>query len=223
MILAYYFFLLSKLAIATPEIEIAEYREEAIRPFALTLHNWSASAYRKFPFLYASEGCGDVLPYHILCNDRDAFVLLAEKNGKQVGMLAGYPLDSPFITVQYSPSSQFDAMRQKGYNPSEIFYVASFLIIDEERGNKTLAEAIYAQAASLAKKSGKKQMCYFATIREENHPLKPSAYIPVEPWDHLRQSFRSMGVSFELSWPTLQADGSVQECASMQELFILDL
>lgn len=199
--------------------EINTYRGEAIREFSPILNEWAIKQYRKFPYLYISQG--EMLPYDVLCGDPNAFVLFAEKNGEKVGTLSAHPLDSSSLNLKYSPISKLGELEEKGYDPGKILYVASFLVADEERENRTLIEEIYLKSVALAKQMGMTKICYFTTLREENHPLKPVPYIPVEPWEGFH--FYFSGITFDLSWPTLQEDGSVKECVSTQAIYMHDL
>ncbi len=200
---------------------IHTYRGEVVGDLLSTIRSWAVSNYISFPFLYVDQG--EELPHHIFRDDPHAFVLFAERNGHKVGMFTALPLTSPLLDVNYSPLPYMDQIREQGFNPDQILYVASFLISKEERQDKGLILRIYQQAVDLAKEMGKTQICYFTALYDDHHPLKPDPFVQPEPWDDLPSPFRSMGVAMDFTWPTLQADGSVKECVHPQALYIQDI
>ncbi len=185
------------------------------------VNQWVISHYIQFPFLYAYQG--EALPNHVFFEDQNAFVLFAEKEGKRVGLMMALPLDSYFLDVKYSPYPTLAEMEQKGFDPHKTLYVACFLVAKEERSDREIAIRLYQRTVDLAKKMGKTHICYFTTVREEDHLLKPSPYISVEPWDEVTNPFRYTGIMFDLIWPTLQSDGSVKDCTNPQALMIKEI
>jgi hypothetical protein len=198
------------------EVEIKIYRSHSVRDVLPIINYWLVY-YREFPFLYIPEG--EVPPNHILAEDPEAFVVLAKKRDKFIGLLTGIPLNSPLLDVKYTPFPVLNKVRANGFDLNEMLYIPAFLVSKEERGNQHLILQIYQTALSLAKERGKNQVCYFTTIREDNHPLKPDPYVCPEPWDDLPNPFQKMGITFNLTWPTLQSDGSVKKCENKQELY----
>lgn len=204
------------------EIQIKVFKGEADKYLAPTINEWVASHYIRFPFLYVNQG--EALSNHIIFEDPNGFVLIAEKARQKVGLLMALPLTSVLLAdVDYNPASELEQIRKKGFDPDKILYGAVFFVSDEERQNKELIRQLYEEAVIFAKKMGKTQICYFTTVREENHPLKPNPFVPPEPWEDLSSPFRNMDIEVNFTWPTLQADGSVKECANPQALFIQDI
>ncbi len=202
--------------------EVCIYQGEKTKPLFPILNEWIVSRYIEFPFLYVAQE--ETPPTHLLAENPDAFVLFAEEKDKKVGMLIASPLDASFLLdVKYSPLSKLEEIEEKGFDPKKILYVHGFLVAHEKRGDFELINRIYQTAVHLAKEMGKTHICYFTTLREENHPLKPSPYIPLEPFEDLPTPFESMDITFKLTWPTLQADGSVISCENLQALFIQKL
>lgn len=206
---------------AKPSIEIKIYRGKEEKHLVPMINAWVISHYMSFPFLYANQG--ETLANHVFFEDPNGFALFAEKGDQKVGMMLAIPLNSPVLDVQYSPFPMLSQMKEKGFDPDKILYGAVFVIAEEERQNQELIARMYQEAVSLAKKMGKTHICYFTTIREDHHPLKPTPYIPPEPWEELTPSPRSMDITIDLTWPTLQVDGSVKECINPQALYILDI
>lgn len=186
------------------------------------IDEWVISHSRKFPFLYVKQE--EIIPHNIFFEDPEAFVLFAEKAGKKIGLFAGIPMNSEYMSAtNYNLFTEMHRFTKQGFDPEKILYVAVFFIADEERKNHDVVLQLYQQAVHLAKKIGKTQMCYFTTIREEDHPLKPHPYLPPEPWEELPTPIRNMGIDLNFTWPTLQADGSVENQLNSQALYLLDI
>lgn len=202
--------------------EIRVYQGETGMSLIHTIDEWVNYHAKKFPFLYANQG--EIIPHYIFFEDPQGFVLFAEKANKQVALLAAIPMDSPHMdAANYNPFSEMSSYTDLGFNPEKIMYAAVFFIADEERGNRRLILEMYQQAAKLAIERGKKQFCYFTTVREDNHPLKPLNYVPPEPWEELPIPVHSMGIHVNFTWPTFQADGSVKDQLNTQALYFLDI
>ena len=70
---------------------------------------------------------------------------------------------------------------------------------------------IYNAHVKHAKILGKNNICFWSTIGESHHPLKPSILTPVEPWGYVIEDYKPMNIELNLPWSTLQVDGSVKE------------
>jgi len=208
--------------IESPRMEVKMYRGDNLRPLLPLVNEWIVSRYIEFPFLYVAQG--EVPPTHVLADDPNGFVLFAEEQGKKVGLLMASPLDSSFLLdVKYSPLASLGEIEEKGYDPGKILYIHGFLVAPEKRNDFGLIQGLYKKAVALAQKMGKTQICYFTTIREEDHPLKPNSYVPLEPFNDVPTPFRDMGITFNLTWPTLQSDGSVKVSENLQALYVQDI
>ncbi len=198
-------------------IEIKIYQSDSGRDLLPTVHEWAILHYRDFPFLYAYQG--EKIPHNIFLDDPNGFILSAERTEEKLGLLLALPLNSSFLDIQYSPFEKIHEIEEKGFDPDNILYIASFLIDKLERHNKVLIADMYNQAVTLAKKMGKNQICYFTPIYTDDHPLKPTPFVPPEPWDDLPFQFKPMDITLNFTWPTLQPDGTVRDSVNPQALF----
>lgn len=198
------------------------YQNEAVKSIRADLDEWNIKLWREYPYLYVFQ---DETNYNsIFEDDPEAFVLFAKRDGKMLGFLQANPLDSSFLEQDhYTPHSQLEQIRKKGFDPSKILYISCFLMMGEERSNLEAINQLFDQAIEQAKKLGKIQICYMEIVEDEKHPLRPSPFVPLEPWNDLGKEFRSMDVTLEMNWPTLQPDGNVKEEAHQMAFYVMDL
>lgn len=181
---------------------------------------WAITNFKKYPYLYVPRP-EDVGNHAIFNIDPQSLIISAAKDGNIVGLLAALPLNSPFLQqAPYNPSLILDHIRTKGFNPDTILYICFFLVAPQERLNKPLIQSMYDAASHHARLMGKTQICYIDIEEDTNHPLRPSPYIPLEPWNEVNASFKHMDITMTLSWPTAQTDGSVQESEHTVGLFV---
>ncbi len=205
-----------------PMTTITAYRNESVKALRAELDKWAVDAYREYPYLYVYQEETD---YNTLFEvDPDAIVLFAERNGQRIGMLSASPLSSPYLKEQnYTPAAYLDQIKEKGYNPENIYYISCFLLQKEERQNKEAARLLFNAAVEFAKKIGKTKICYMEIEANPDSPLKPENYLPCEPWDILDKPFKNMNVVVQSTWPTLQLDKSVCEEEHSLSLYVLDI
>ena len=151
------------------------------------------------------------------------FILFSERNGKKTGLLQANPLNSSFLENSlYTPSSELEQFRDKGYDPAKILYISCFLMAKEEHSNLEAINLLFERAVEEAQRMGKSQICYMEVVEDKNHSLRPVPFMPLEPWEKVQKKFRKTNIFMEMSWPTLQADGKVNEENHQMEFFILD-
>lgn len=203
-------------------IEIKNYRNNQINEMRPIVNEMGFTHYKKFPYFYVH----DDVPNFRSCfeNDPNALLVCAEKNSKVIAILEAIPLNSSFLKdTPFTPFPVLQDIKNKGFNIDQTFYISGFIVNAEERLNKKMILNMFNNAVDLAKSLGKTQICFMELIGDENHPLKPDPYVPVEPWHELGVEFRKMDVSIDLAWPTLQPDNSVKEQVHTLTFFIGDI
>lgn len=209
-------------AAAADDIKIETYRGNAVKNLRPLLDTWARNQYREYPYLYAYQNETDY--NKVFEVDPTAFVLFAERNGKKIALLQANALDSEFLkTERYSPYTAINLMIHRGYDPKKILYITSLLTTKEEHCNREMLSELYNQAVKIAKEMGKTHICYMDIIQNGPHPLKPTNYVPIEPWSELDVRFKTTGVRIPMSWPTLQPNGNVREEVHKMEIFITNI
>ncbi len=204
------------------DIKVECFQKEAVKTVRTVLDEWNIQLWREYPYLYVFQ---EETNYNsIFEEDPEAFVLFAEKDGVKLGLLQANPLDSSFFKQEpYTPHEQLDKFARNGFDPSKMLYVSCFLMAREERSNLEAINLLFNKTIEQAKKMGKTQICYMEIVENENHPLRPAPYIPLEPWGDLEKKFRSMNVTIEMSWPTLKAGGEVLNEVHQMAFYVMDI
>ena len=214
------FLILPTMAIASTKIET--YRNTEVKKISPLLDNFIYQVAKEYPYLYVHQK--ETNYNTIFEKDPKAFVILARKNGKVIGALQANPLNSPYFKDQeYSPEKALMQIKNNGFNLDKILYVSTFMLAKNERNNLSVIKPMFDKTLDLAKNLGYSQICYMEILETNNHPLKPNPYIPVEPWKALGKDIKSMNVETNMTWPTLQADGKVNNEDHKLAFYIIDL
>lgn len=196
------------------------YKGEEVKELRSLLDDWAIRAYREYPYFYVFD---DETDYNTMFEvDPTAFVLFAEQDGQKIAHLSANALDSPFLeSTNYTPIDALEAIQEQGFDLSQVLYISCFLMDDPQ--NKQVANQLFQKAVEMAHQMGKTDICYMAMVEQNDHPLKPAPYYPVEPWGLLDVTFEKMGIEVNISWPTLLPSGEVEETSHRLELFMLKI
>lgn len=207
---------------ASMKIEL--FQKEAVKTVRTVLDQWNIELWREYPYLYVFQNGIDSDYNSIFEEDPEAFVLFAERSGEKIGLLQANPLNSSFLEKgSYTPYEELDKFISNGFDPSKILYVSCFLMAREERSNLEAIHLLFERTIELAKRMGKTQICYMEIIEDENHPLRPVPYIPLEPWRVLGKNFRSMDIITTMRWPTLKMEEEVVEEEHQMAFYVMDI
>lgn len=185
---------------------------KALLPWLPAMHEQCAKQLRLFPYLYAPLEEQYISPTDTTyVNSPESLVAIVKNKEDVVGIAAGIPLNSPFLSAHYFSNELLSQFQSQGHDPDKIWYMGYFLMNPEYQEDAQLIHSLYELFADHARALGKTQLCYVDALFSEDHPLKPLNYQHPEPWERLIGGFISSNVNIEASWPTLQSDGSVKE------------
>lgn len=208
------------MALASTTVEF--YKNTQVKKISPAVDEFLYAVLKEYPYLYVNQK--ETNYNAIFENDPKAFVVVAKKDGEVIGVMQANPLASPYFKDQdYSPEKSIDQIKKKGFNPDKILYVSTFMLSKDERANSKLSKQMFDKAIAFAKKMGDSQICYMEILEEKNHPLRPSTYVSPEPWKELGRNIKNMDVAFNMSWPTLQADGKVKNEDHKMAFYVIDL
>lgn len=191
---------------------IKTYQREEVLALLPAMHEMCAQQLAAFPYLYAPRKDQLVNPSDtIYANEKDALVMAVHVDGKIEGVATGIPLSSFYLTAHYFSPELIDKFKDKGFDPSTIWYVGYLLLATKLRKDEKLVHSLYEKMSAFAKQQGKTQICYVDVVREKNHPLRPKDYLHPEPWEDIIKGFKSTGITVQASWPHRQVDYTVKE------------
>lgn len=204
-------------------IQVQTFSREEVLPLLPLLHEWCTKHFFGFPYYYAPPKEQLIHPFDtVYVNEKEALVVIAKQSNEVIGIASGVSLDSFYLDFNvgnvFSPEL-IEQFREKGFQPNEVLYVGYFLMAESHKENARAVLEIFDQFIAAAKKWGKKQICYIQVLCEESR-TKDSP----EPYGTIIPGFRHSGVVMpNLSWPTLQSDGSMQIENHDMAFYIMDV
>lgn len=192
-------------------MQVETFSREEVFPLLPLLHEWLAKHLLGFPYYYAPPKEQLIHPFDtVYVNEKEALVVVAKQGSEVIGIATGISLGSFYLNNSvvgnvFSPEL-IEQFKEKGFQPNEVLYVGYFLMAENHKENERAVLEIFDQLLAAAKKWGKKHICYIQVLCDESR-MKESP----EPYGTMIPGFRHSGVIMRnLSWPTLQADGSMQ-------------
>lgn len=189
-------------------MQIQTYSREEVLPQLPLLHQWCVKHLGGFPYYYAPPKEQLIHPFDtVYINEEKALVVIAKENNEVIGIASGVSLGSFYLDYKvgyvFSPLLM-EQFKEKGFQLNEILYIGYFLMSEKHKKNAKAVIEIFDKFIDAAKKWNKKQICYIQVLCDESR-IEESP----EPYGTVIQCFRHSGVVMcNLSWPTLQQDGT---------------
>jgi hypothetical protein len=208
--------------------ELNTYATEQIEPLLPLLQEWGEREFIQYPYLWVPEKGKIFASYALLARENNARMIIVKNRDQIIAVAAGVPFDAAELQSIFDDDAQSDTcllakVKEQGFDPSRMFYMSTFCTAPEFHNDSRLVDLIYQSYVDFIRSIGRDQICYFEDKGRPDHPLKPEVPIPIEPWGCVIQGFQNMQVKKTFSWPTLQADGSVQEEAHQLEFFVKNI
>lgn len=194
-------------------IEVTRYKQEAIIPHLTMLNQWHVREFGHAPYFYAPP------KEHVVCvsdillvNSNRAELAVARKDGKVVGLVGTMAFDAPELQGQhFSQHDLMNKMRNAGFEPGRMLYVAYFLTAPECHNDPAVVDALYASIVQHAYAEGKSELCYMEDIGP--------ATTKVEPWGAVIHDLTSTKIQVSIPWPTQQGN-TVKEVLHTLEFYV---
>lgn len=204
-------------------MQVETFSREEVLPLLPLLHKWLTTYLVGFPYYYAPPKEQLIHPFDtVYVNEKEALVVIAKQSNEVIGIASGISLDSFYLDYNVGnvfSSELIEQFKEKGFQPNEVLYVGYFLMTESHKENARVVLEIFDQIIAAAKKWGKKQICYIQVLCDKSL-MKESP----EPYGTIIPGFRHSGVvMLNLSWPTLQSDGSMQMQSHDMAFYIMDI
>jgi len=145
-----------------------------IKPFIPDIARLRITVFRNFPYLYDGNQAyeQEYLETYVKSTRSIAVLVL---DGQQItGVSTGVPLSDESEEFQRPFVNQ-------GISPSEIFYCGESLLLPEYRG-KGIYKTFFIEREEHARSLQQfNRICFCAVVRDDDHPLKPDNYQPLDP------------------------------------------
>ncbi len=150
------------------------------------------AVFAAYPYLYAGDPAYEAAYLAEYAAASDA-VLVAAFDGAQI---VGAATAAPMIHQKAEFRAPFAA---RGLNVARLFYFGESVLLPEYRG-LGVGHAFFDHREEQARRCGANAACFAAVIRPEDHPARPSAYVPHDAFWAKRGYCVVPGLVTELAW-----------------------
>ena len=170
------------------------------------------AVFRDWPYLYDGDLAYEERYLQSYRDSPGAVVVGAFDGDRLVGASTGTPLadHADDFAAPFAPT---------GLALSDIFYCAESVLLPAYRG-RGIGHGFFDLREAHARALGFSKCCFCAVIRPGDHPAKPPAYRPLDPFWRARGYRPLEGVTAAFSWKDLGDDG---ETAKPLQFWLRDL
>lgn len=169
-----------------------------------TVSDLRITMFKEYPYLY--QGDKEYEKHYVKAYVQErGMVIKAAVKEELAGVITGIPLVEDAETF---PEAK-QAFVQQGFIPEQFYYIGEVMVMPQFR-KKGIAAALFNALEKQAQKWNYEKFCFVTIEHDKNHSLKPANYEdPAAVWRKLGYSKTS--VTIPAKYPTICADGSVQE------------
>ncbi|WP_299745685.1 GNAT family N-acetyltransferase [uncultured Tateyamaria sp.] len=150
------------------------------------------AVFRDWPYLYEGDAAYERRYLEVYEQSDRAVVVAAYDGDWMVGAATAAPL------VEHADAFS-DAFDGANFNINSCFYCGESVLLPRFRG-RGLGHRFFDMREAHARDLGYKSMCFASVLRPPDHPLRPSAYRPLDPFWEGRGYRRMPGVVAHFSW-----------------------
>jgi GNAT superfamily N-acetyltransferase len=161
------------------------------------------SVFRDFPYLYDGNLAYEREYLQKYRTSRQAVLVGAFDGDILVGAATGTPM-------QDHAEDFATAFAQTGLDLNTVFYCAESVLLPQYRG-RGIGHRFFDLREAHARDLGKSVCAFCAVVRPDDHPLRPSAYAPLDPF-WLRRGYVPLdGVKARFDWKDVGQDKSTRK------------
>jgi GNAT superfamily N-acetyltransferase len=176
-----------------------------VMPLAREFAQFRLGEFRHFPYLYEGTEANELAYMEAYAGNVNTILVMILDDRLPVGMFTALPFLAKSFPTHAEVGRQLAGL---GHDPAGMFYFGEAILRSEYRG-RGLGRRACLMIEAYARLLGFSQGCMMTVERSAGDPRRPLDYQDPEP---LFQAlgFRKVGLKTVLSWPTLQADRSVE-------------
>ncbi len=159
--------------------------------------------FRDWPYLYEGSMAYEAGYLQRYANSAEAVIVGAFDGDRLVGAATGEPLGGEVAAFSRP-------LREKGYDPSGIFYMAESVLDPAYRG-QGLGHRFFDEREAHARRLGFREAVFCAVIRPDDHPLRPPDYRPLDPFWQKRGYEKLDGVIVRFPWTDIGERGETDK------------
>ena len=176
-----------------------------VMPLAREFARFRLEEFRHFPYLYEGMEANERAYLEAYAANVNTILVMVRDDRSPAGMFTALP----FLAESFPPHAEVGRkLAGLGHDPARMFYFGEAILLPGYRG-RGLGRRACLMIEAYARLLGYSQGCMMTVERSAGDPRRPLDYQDQEP---LFQAlgFRKAGLKTVLSWPTLQADQSVE-------------
>ena len=189
-------------------IDIQIYQHASLAPEIGVLAEFRVRFFREFPYLYV--GTEDYEQNYLadyLANPTTRLIV-ARDAGKVIGIATGAMLSTELNIVGKVET----LLQQHGIKPHSCFYLGE-IILEPEYRSRGISKQVLELLKNAGREQGAERFCFLTVAREPNDIRCPADYISSDVIFE-KYGFIKTDVSVTFEWPTIQADGQVENTAN---------
>ncbi|MBP8238357.1 MAG: GNAT family N-acetyltransferase [Saprospiraceae bacterium] len=165
---------------------------DQIAPYIDDVARLRIEVFHDFPYLYDGDMAYERSYLKTFSQAKDSVLVLALHDGEVVGASTGLPL------TEEPPEIQAPFI-EKGYDVERVFYFSESVLQNMYRG-RGIGLSFFQQREQWARDLGRfDTLTFCAVVRPEDHPLRPSVYVPLDDfWQH--RGFHSTDMLCRMEW-----------------------
>ena len=157
----------------TDSVSIINVHGEQLEPYVKGLAELRIRVFREFPYLYDGSAAYEREYLKTYLNAPNSIVILVLYGDSVVGASTGLPLSDETEEFQ-------KPFREAGIDISEVFYCGESILLPEFLGLGIYQTFISGREGHARKLGEFKTICFCAVSRDEDHPLRPNNYTPLD-------------------------------------------
>ncbi len=187
----------------TPSLIFKSFRGKEIEPFLDELAKARIKQFRYYPYLYQGNMEFEKTYLEPYVANEDGLMIAAFDGENMIGFVTGIPLMSSSEIIQ-DAENQFAKV---GYDARKLYYLGEVIIAPQYR-SFGVGHKFIKPVESKILELGYHGACGLIVDRPEDHPLRPKGFPSLELYAQ-SLGYKSIGITSQLEWPTIQADGTV--------------
>jgi ribosomal protein S18 acetylase RimI-like enzyme len=189
----------------TPTFTFKIFQGTEIAPFLDELAQARIKQFRYYPYLYEGSIEYEKAYLEHYITNKDTLMLAAFDEDKMVGFVTGIPLMST-AEIVHDAENKFAKV---GFDANKLYYLGEVIIMPQYR-NYGIGHKFVKPMEKKIIELGYEGSCGLIVDRPDDHPLRPKNFPNLELYAKSFGYVR-VGITSELPWPTIQADGSIVE------------
>jgi GNAT superfamily N-acetyltransferase len=188
-------------------VELIRLNGNEARQYADDLASLRLKVFWEYPYLYAGNPEYEKKYLETYFRSQHSFILLIKDSGKIIGATTS------ILASEEEPSFS-QPLIDFGYDLSKVFYYGESVLLPEYRG-KGLGKIFFQEREAFARSlKGIKTLSFCAVVREDQHPLRPPGYQPLNEFWHAQGFSLQKGLTTQFEWP--DRDKEISTSKTMQ-------